>query len=142
MYGWGGGKRSEVLNARRNQNPCELNGKLKSYRDRIVALGATTITPPMWEIPATNEERLFELAYLISMGTVVINHYDHHSDYIAQLILDKWPQKDQKKFYDLIRLQNGYNGLAPMGQRTCIPSMMIVSILSLNEAIKMGKFRP
>lgn len=123
MYGWGGGKRSEVLNARRNQNPCELNGKLKSYRDRIVALGATTITPPMWEIPATNEERLFELAYLISMGTVVINHYgDHHSDYIAQLILDKWPQKDQKKFYDLIRLQNGYNGLAPMGQRTCIPS--------------------
>lgn len=39
MYGWGGGKRSEVLNARRNQNPCELNGKLKSYRDRIVALG-------------------------------------------------------------------------------------------------------
>ena len=57
------------------------------------------------------------------MGTVVINHYgDHHSDYIAQLILDKWPQKDQKKFYDLIRLQNGYNGLAPMGQRTCIPS--------------------
>lgn len=123
MYGWGGGKRSEVLNARRNQNPCELNGKLKSYRDRIVALGATTITPPMWEIPATNEERLFELAYLISMGTVVINHYgDHHSDYIAQFILDKWPQKDQKKFYDLIRLQNGYNGLAPMGQRTCIPS--------------------
>lgn len=59
MYGWGGGKRSEVLNARRNQNPCELNGKLKSYRDRIVALGATTITPPMWEIPATNEERSF-----------------------------------------------------------------------------------
>ena len=43
----------------------------------------------MWEIPATNEERLFELAYLISMGTVVINHYgDHHSDYIAQLILE------------------------------------------------------
>ena len=85
----------------------------------------------MWEIPATNEERLFELAYLISMGTVVINHYgDHHSDYIAQLILDKWPQKDQKKFYDLIRLQNVFL------------QMMIVSILSLNEAIKMGKFRP
>lgn len=123
MYGWGGGKRSEALNARRVQNPYTLNDKLKNYRDRVVALGATTITPPMWEIPATNEERLFELAYLISMGTLVINHYgNHHQEYIAQFILDKWPQKDQDKFYDLIRLQNGYNGLAPMGQRTCIPS--------------------
>ena len=89
----------------------------------------------MWEIPATNEERLFELAYLISMGTVVINHYgDHHSDYIAQLILDKWPQKDQKKFYDLIRLQNGYNGLLPWDSALVFLQMMIVSILSLNEA--------
>lgn len=123
MYGWGGGKRSEALNARRTHNPYELNNKLKSYRDKSVALGATTITPPMWEIPATNEERLFELAYLISMGTVVINHYgDHHGEYIAQSILDKWPKKEQEKFYDLIRLQNSYNGLAPMGQRTCIPS--------------------
>lgn len=123
LYGWGGGKRSEALHARRNQNPSELNDKLKNYRDRAVALGAPTITPPMWEIPATNEERLFELAYLVSAGTLVINHYgDHHREYIAQFILDKWPQKDQKAFYDLIRLQNSYNGLAPLGQRTSIPS--------------------
>lgn len=123
MYGWGGGKNSEALKARRAQNPSELNDKLKNHRDRAVALGGTTITPPMWEIPATNEERLFELAYLVSMGTLVINHYgDHHREYIAQFILDKWPQKDQKAFYDLIRLQNSYNGLAPLGQRTSIPS--------------------
>lgn len=123
MYGWGGGKKSEALNARRNQNPAELNDKLKNYRDRAVALGGTTITPPMWEIPATNEERLFELAYLVSMGTLVINHYgDHHQEYIAQSILAKWPAKDQERFYDLIRLQNSYNGLAPLGQRTCIPT--------------------
>lgn len=123
VYGWGGGKNSEALKAMRTQNPYELNNKLKNYRDRAVALGATTITPPMWEIPATNEERLFETAYLISMGTIMINHYgDHHRQYIAQFILDTWPQKDQERFYDLIRLQNSYNGLAPMGQRTCIPS--------------------
>lgn len=123
LYGWGGGKRSEALHARRIQNPSALNDKQKNYRDRAVALGSPTITPPMWEIPATNEERIFELAYLVSTGTLVINHYgDHHREYISQFIMDKWSEKDQKKFYDLIRLQNGYNGLAPLGQRTCIPS--------------------
>ena len=140
MYGWGGGKNSEALNARRAQNPGHLNTKLKDYRDRAVALGATTITPPMWEIPATIEERLFEVAYLVSMGTLVINHYgDHHQQYIAQFIIDKWPQKDQKQFYNLIRLQNSYNALAPLGQRTCIPSNDDNKYLVFKRSNKDGK---
>ena len=123
IYGWGGGKRSEALQALRTHNPSKLNGLLKGYRDLVVAMDAVTITPPMWEIPATNEERLFELAYLVSAGTMVINHYgNHHREYIAQFILDTWPKEDQEKFYRLIRLQSSYTGLAPMGQRTCIPS--------------------
>lgn len=123
IYGWGGGKKSEALNALKEQNPSRLNDLMKNHRDQAVSLGAVTVTPPMWEIPATNEERLFELAFLVSAGTLAINHYgDHHRDYIAQFILAGWPQKDRERFYNLIRLQNSYSALAPLGQRSWIPS--------------------
>ena len=140
LYGWGGNKKSEVLYAHRSQNPKALNGLLENYRDKATALGATTITPPMWEIPATREERLFEVAYLISTGTLFINHYgDHHNDYIAQFILKNWPMTDQEKFYNLIRLQNSFVGLAPMGQRTCIPSNDDTKYMVFKRSNKDGK---
>jgi hypothetical protein len=121
MYGWGGGGRSEVLNALRNHNPSGLNDRLKGYRDKAVHMNGVTLTPPMWEIRATENERIFETAYLISMGTLFANHCgDYH--YVAQDIIPTWNPVSQDRFYELLRTQNSYKGLAPSGQRTKLPS--------------------
>ncbi len=139
LYGWGGGKRSEVLAALRAQNPSGLNDRLKAYRDVACALNGVTVTPPMWEIPASNEERIFEAACLATFGTNLINHYgDHHKEYIAQFILNNWPKEDQEKFYDLIRMQNSYAGLDPVGQRTCIPTNDDQKFLAFKRSNKDG----
>lgn len=123
VYGWGGGKRSDILAGRKANTPRELDKKLKEYRDMANAFNDVTITPPMWEIPATEDERIFEVAYLTTLGTIFVNHYgDHHRDYIAQFIMSKWPLEKQKEFYDLVRTQNSYIGLAPYGQRMCLPT--------------------
>lgn len=121
MYGWGSGGRSEVLNALRKNNPSGLNDKLKGYRDKAVHMNGVTLTPPMWETRATENERIFETAYLISMGTLFANHCgDYH--YIAQDIIPAWNATSQTRFYELLRTQSSYKGLAPAGQRTQLPS--------------------
>ncbi len=123
LYGWGGGKRSDALAGRRAQTPAGLDEKLKNYRDIANSLNGVTITPPMWEIPATPEERIFETAYLSTLGTILVNHYgDHHREYIAQFILPTWSKEQQEAFYNLIRTQNSYTALAPSGQRICLPT--------------------
>jgi len=117
MYGWGGGGRSEVLNALHKRNPDELNDKLKGYRDKATQMNGVTLTPPMWEMQATENERIFETAYLISMGTLFANHCgDYH--YVAQDIIPNWNSDSQNRFYELLRTQSSYKGLAPSGQRT------------------------
>lgn len=117
MYGWGGGGRSEVLNALRKRNPLGLNDKLKGYRDKATHMNGVTLTPPMWEMQATENERIFETAYLISMGTLFANHCgDYH--YVAQDIIPNWNIESQNRFYELLRTQSSYKGLAPSGQRT------------------------
>jgi hypothetical protein len=121
MYGWGNGGRSEVLNALRKNNPSGLNDKLKAYRDKAVHMNGVTLTPPMWEMQATENERIFETAYLISMGTLFANHCgDYH--YVAQDIIPTWNKASQNRFYELLRMQSSYKGLAPSGQRTKLPS--------------------
>lgn len=123
IYGWGGGKKSDVLAAMRAKSPAGLNDKLKNYRDVATSVHGVTITPPMWEIPASYEERIFEVAYLSTLGTILVNHYgDHHREYIAQFILSQWPKQEQERFYNLIRTQTSYKGLAPYGQRICLPT--------------------
>ncbi len=121
MYGWGGGKRSEVLDALRTGNPSGLNNKLKAYRDKAVLLNGVTWTPPMWEIQATVSDRIFEAAYLSSMGTIFAAHCGDKM-YVAQDIIPEWTEKDQERFYNLMRTQNSYKGLAPSGQRTVLPT--------------------
>jgi len=117
MYGWGGGGRSEVLSALRTNNPSGLNDRLKGYRDRAVHMNGVTLTPPMWEIQASENERIFETAYLVSMGTLFANHCgDHH--FVAQDIIPTWNTVSQDRFYNLVRTQSSYKGLAPAGQRT------------------------
>jgi glycosidase len=116
MYAWGGGGRSEVLSALRENNPSGLNDKLKSYRDKATHMNGITLTPPMWEIQATENERIFETAYLVAMGTLFANHCgDYH--YVAQDIIPKWNSESQNSFYALLRMQSSYKGLAPSGQR-------------------------
>jgi glycosidase len=116
MYGWGGGKRSEVLLAMRDNNPSSLNNKLKSYRDKAVHMYGITLTPPMWEIEASENERIFETAYLAAMGTLFANHCGD-KQYIAQDIIPTWTNTSQEKFYTLLKTQSSYKGLAPSGQR-------------------------
>lgn len=116
LYGWGGNKRSEVLNCLRRQNPGGLDEKLKSYRDYATAVRGITLTPPMWEIPTTIDERIFETAFLTTTGTLFANHFGDHR-YLAQDIIANWKEKDQERFFDLIRIQNNYSALAPVGQR-------------------------
>lgn len=121
MYGWGGGGRSEALNALRKKNPSGLNDRLKGYRDKATHMNGVTLTPPMWEMRATENERIFETAYLISMGTLFANHCgDYH--YVAQDIIPAWSPASQDRFYELLRTQSSYKGLAPSGQRTKLPS--------------------
>jgi hypothetical protein len=121
MYGWGGGGRSEVLNALRKNNPFALNDMLKGYRDKAVHMNGVTLTPPMWEMQATENERIFETAYLISIGTLFANHCgDYH--YVAQDIIPTWNTESQNRFYALLKTQSSYKGLAPSGQRTKLPS--------------------
>lgn len=123
IYGWGGGKKSDVLAAMRAKSPAGLDDKLKNYRDVATSVHGVTITPPMWEIPASYQERIFEAAYLSTLGTILVNHYgDHHREYIAQFILSQWPEEEQELFYNLIRTQTSYKGLAPYGQRICLPT--------------------
>jgi hypothetical protein len=51
------------------------------------------------------------------MGTLFANHCgDYH--YVAQDIIPKWNIESQNRFYELLRTQSSYKGLAPSGQRT------------------------
>ena len=121
MYGWGGGGRSESLLAMRHQDPSGLNDKLKGYRDATNARRGITLTPPMWETSATPAERIFETACLVGSGTLVANHFgDYHL--VGQDIIAQWNTADQEQFFNLIRMQNAYRGLAPAGQRVCLPT--------------------
>jgi hypothetical protein len=121
LYGWGGGKRSEVLAALRKNSPSGLNDRLKGYRDKATHMNGITLTPPMWEIQATTDERLFETAYLVSMGTLFANHCGDYR-YVAQDIIPTWTPESQNRFYTLLQTQSSYRGLAPSGQRTQLPS--------------------
>ncbi len=133
LYGWGGGGRSEVLNAMRNKTPGALNDMSKGYRDRVTSLYGVTLTPPMWEMKATIDERIFETAYLTTVGTLFANHCGDKM-FVAQDIMKKWPQEDRERFHNLIRTQNSYAGLAPSGQRTILPTSSSKSYLAFKRS--------
>lgn len=121
MYGWGGGGRSQVLISKRSNDASSINDLMKGYRDRITSMYGVTLTPPMWETYATIDERIFETAFLTTMGTLFANHCGDKL-YVGQDIMRSWPELKQQEFHHLIITQNSYTGLAPSGQRTALPT--------------------
>jgi len=116
LYGWGGESKSEVLKALRDGNPGVLDEKLRHYRDRMNEVNGVTLTPPMWEIEATAEERIFEIAFLTTTGTMFAYHFGNHR-ILPQNIMKEWTEHEQKRFFVLSRTQNNYAALSPAGLR-------------------------
>ena len=121
MYGWGGGGRSQVLISKRSNDASSINNLMKGYRDQVTSMYGVTLTPPMWETYATIDERIFETAFLTTMGTLFANHCGD-KQLVAQDIMKSWPASKQEEFHHLVSTQNSYIGLSPSGQRTALPT--------------------